>query len=115
MTEHRSSKPMGGGLDKAERQIEKNRIDLEHLTLKSEKTALISQALWELVREHTDLTEEDIEKKIEEIDMRNGKIDGRIVPEIFECPTCNRKVNSRQSMCIYCGETLQLSKMHIFE
>ena len=43
-----------------------------------DRLTLACQAMWELLRDRSDLTEEDIEAKILEIDARDGRVDGKI-------------------------------------
>ncbi len=40
--------------------------------------ALTCQALWEITREQSGLSDEAIEQKIREVDGRDGKVDGRM-------------------------------------
>ncbi|MGV3629316.1 MAG: hypothetical protein ACO1PN_16685 [Betaproteobacteria bacterium] len=85
------------------------RLHSESLRLeaKIDALALVCQALWEIVREKTDLTENDIEQKMTEIDLRDGREDGRIAGVMKKCPACNRPSHSSQSICIYCGASLE--------
>jgi len=71
----------------------------EHLALKC-------QALWELIRDNTKLTDEDIEKKIGEVDLRDGVSDGKMTKVPQPCQSCGRTVSLRHSNCLYCGEVL---------
>ena len=75
--------------------------------------AMTCQAMWELLRDRTDLTDEDIEEKLQEIDLRDGSADGKMTSTVGECPACHRTVNSRHDRCLYCG--VEISKDHIFE
>ena len=71
----------------------------EHLALKC-------QALWELIRDNTKLTDEDIENKIGEVDLRDGVSDGKMTKVPLPCPSCGRTVSPRHSNCLYCGDVL---------
>ena len=85
--------------DSAKREIKKLRASLG-------KSMLICEALWELLRDRAKLTDEDLHKKIYEIDMRDGVLDGKNVRKAVECPDCGRKVSSRHPACIYCGRVI---------
>ena len=74
-----------------------------------EKSMMISEALWELLRDRAKLTDEDLHKKIYEIDMRDGVLDGKNVRKAVECPDCGRKVSARHPACIYCGRVIDSS------
>ena len=64
---------------------------------------LVNQALWELVRDQTGLDKFTLERKIEEIDGRDGRIDGRLTDIGLKCPQCGRVSNSKHAKCLYCG------------
>ena len=49
--------------------------EVRRLEAKIDGLALICEATWELLRERTQLTDEDIRKKMEEIDLRDGVSD----------------------------------------
>jgi len=82
-----------------------DRLHSEALRLeaKIDALALICQALWELLRQETGLREAEIAKKIEEIDLRDGKKDGRITGRPLKCTKCGRPTHTRQRVCMYCG------------
>lgn len=70
------------------------------------KTLMICEALWELLSQQTGLTIEELHKKLYEIDMRDGTLDGKNVRKAVECPQCGRTVAGRHSACIYCGQII---------
>ena len=90
---------------KVDRLAQENKI--LHNSL--EKSMLICEALWELLRDRAKLTDEDLHKKIYEIDMRDGVCDGKNVRKAVECPDCGRKVSPRHAACIYCGRVIDSS------
>jgi hypothetical protein len=83
------------------------------LEAKMDRLAIITQGLWELLSEKTDLTEKDIEAKIAEIDIRDGREDGKITGKPTTCPKCARPAHTRLRSCPYCGTAL--NKGHIVE
>lgn len=53
------------------------------------------------------LTDEDLVKKLREIDLRDGVLDGRVKPEHpVVCPGCNKKMKKGASTCVYCGSII---------
>lgn len=87
--------------------------EVQRLEAKIDSLAIISQALWEVLREKTDLTEKDIEGKIAEIDIRDGRRDGKITGKPAQCPACDRPTHTRLKACPYCGTAL--NKPHVVE
>jgi len=103
----------GSARDTALNAQEKVQREIHRLEAKVDGLALLSQALWELVREHTKLTDADIGAKVSEIDARDGRIDGRFTGPPGTCAKCNRPIHSRQAACMYCGDPIERS--HVFE
>lgn len=73
------------------------------LEARLEKTSMILEALWIIVREKLDLTDELLEKAITAVDLQDGKLDGKVVREVTECPSCSRTIGRGRSQCVYCG------------
>lgn len=73
--------------------------DVRRLEAKIDSLALVTQAMWELIETHTNLTDADIRAKIAEIDERDG------VPT--QCGGCGRAAHSRVANCMYCGHPIE--------
>jgi len=78
-----------------------------------ERLSLACQAMWELVRDKTQITEQDLENKILEIDARDGHIDGKIRTQSLTCHACGKPTNSKREFCVMCGAPLR--RQHKFE
>ena len=78
-----------------------------------ERLALHCQAMWEMLRERAQFTDEEIASKILEVDLRDGRADGRISQQVMDCPACKQKTNSKRAVCVICGA--DLPKNHAFE
>ena len=87
----------------AKSAAERTHLHINRLEGKIESLALACQSLWELLQEHTALTEADLEQKMEEIDMRDGQRDGRLSKRAEACEKCGRKTSRRRPNCLYCG------------
>jgi hypothetical protein len=90
----------------AQTVAEQLRWELDTLKHKSDALTLACQALWEIVRTETGLSDSALLERMRDIDVRDGKLDGRITPRVAECPTCGRKSKATRKDCIYCGTTL---------
>lgn len=80
--------------------------ELAALQRRFDSLTITSQALWEIIRERMGLTDKQILDRIKEIDLRDGKADGKISKTILSCSQCQRNNQSGQSSCIYCGTPL---------
>ncbi len=76
---------------------------IDQLEHRLEQQALVSRALWELLKKHSGLEERDLIAKVAEIDLRDGSLDHRLKSPLLDCPNCGNKVNARRRFCAYCG------------
>lgn len=91
---------------KAESRARSAEIDLTRLVARVESLSLACQAMWELLRDRTDLCDDDIQERMKEIDMRDGREDGRLKGSPLDCPGCGRPTNTRRKCCMYCGKPI---------
>ena len=82
---------------------------IQRLEMNLGKALMICEALWELLRDKAKLTQDDLYKKLYEIDMRDGALDGQNQPKVRDCPACHRPVSGRHAACLYCGHVLDES------
>ena len=68
-----------------------------------DKLTLVCMGIWELLRERAKLTEQDLMDKVREIDIRDGVPDGKVTPQVAQCPKCSRVMSPRHKKCLYCG------------
>lgn len=64
---------------------------------------LVCRALWELLKDRTSVTDEDLSGMIRQIDLSDGKLDGRVRVDVVECTSCKRTLGRRHERCVYCG------------
>ncbi|MDA3962141.1 MAG: hypothetical protein PF961_15220 [Planctomycetota bacterium] len=77
--------------------------EVVRLSQKLDALALLCQAQWEIIRDNTGLSDEDIAKKAQEIDLRDGAADGKMGRVKRTCNACNRPLHRRHDTCLYCG------------
>ena len=80
--------------------------DLGDLTLLVRKMALVNQALFELLKERTGISDEDLRRKIREVDLRDGSEDGKLNARSLRCPKCGGTVTAGSLSCKTCGATI---------
>lgn len=91
--------------NRAHASAQQTNRQIERLEEKVDALALACQSLWEIVRETTNFSEDHLLARMEQIDLRDGKADGKMSPIGQACPQCGRKTSRRRDQCIYCGET----------
>lgn len=99
--------------DRAENKADAVVSDLARSQRRIERLSLCCQALWELLRDKHGLTEEELQSRILEIDLRDGTTDGKMRTQIVDCPNCGSKTNTKRSLCVICGAPLPVK--HTFE
>jgi hypothetical protein len=80
----------------AKRDVAELERDLGHLKL-------VCAAVWELVKERSKLTEDDLVAKVAELDAKDGVADGQLTRGVRKCVQCQRTVPAKQNKCMYCG------------
>jgi predicted Zn-ribbon and HTH transcriptional regulator len=75
----------------------------KELSEKIDRLALICRAMWELLRERSNITEEALLEKVREVDLLDGQLDGKATVPPKKCSQCGRTVSKRHMRCIYCG------------
>ncbi len=76
---------------------------VEALELRIDKLTLINMAMWSLLQESGNFTEEDLLERVTQIDLADGTADGKITKQIKRCPKCDRVMSPRHAKCLYCG------------
>lgn len=86
----------------------------EHLTdrvaeleQRVDRLALLSMALWTLVKKHEGWTDDELLQQVTALDLQDGKPDGHVRPAVTECPQCHRPVSQRHRKCLYCEYELE--------
>lgn len=78
-----------------------------HLREDVERLLIITEALWGILREEIGCTDDELVERMEEIDLRDGRLDGRVAPGPAEpCSRCGRKVSRFRRYCLFCGTLL---------
>lgn len=59
--------------------------------------------MWSLTRDKIDLTEEDLVKRITDIDLKDGKLDGKYTNPIVKCKKCDAAISHQFRKCLFYG------------
>jgi len=73
------------------------------------RTLLLCETMWEFISREHSLNENDLHKMINEVDMRDGVLDGKNQRKASECPGCGRMVSARHPACMYCSQVMDTS------
>ena len=69
-----------------------------------DRLLLINRALWEILQQFHRVDDAFLAKKVQEIDLRDGRADGKFSRQrLLHCRRCGKVLNKRHTRCIYCG------------
>ncbi len=89
-----------GAADRLREDVQRMRADIERLLM-------IAEALWTMVQEQHGYTDDELFRRITEIDLADGRADGRVAPSPPAlCPACGKRVSRRHPLCVYCGKPM---------
>ncbi len=83
-------------------------VDAQVLELNRQvqKMALVNQALFELLKEKVGISDEELRRKVREVDLRDGVQDGDLKAKPLKCPKCGSTVTAGALSCMGCGATV---------
>lgn len=90
----------------AKRQAGAVEIDLNGLQARVDRIELATHAMWTLIRDKLGMQDSDLAARVREIDVSDGRLDGKQTRPPVECPECHRTTGARRPACIYCGKEL---------
>jgi rRNA maturation endonuclease Nob1 len=83
-------------MDSLRSQLTRALQQLDHVNL-------VTLAMWELLSERLGVTAEQLQAKVVEIDLRDGKKDDRYAGKTPVCAGCGREFPPWRRRCLYCG------------
>ena len=96
--------------DRAQTGATRSQAETDVLKVHLERLSMITEALWTILKEKHGYGDEELMKRITEIDLRDGKLDGHAVSsETPVCPQCKRMhIAKHRPICLYCGATISV-------
>lgn len=87
------------------RRVASTQEQLRRLENRYERMRLVTNALWRMLKEHTGLTDSDLKRFIERVDLLDGKLDGKLAGTTgaMDCPRCSRRILKSAAACPWCG------------
>ena len=101
---NKQNNELGNALRSAKSEIAALRQEMD-------RTTLIVQALWELLKKKHGATEDEMVDLIQAVDMMDGKIDGKPSRIPQNCPECTRPVSIATNTCFFCGTVVERKKV----
>ena len=82
------------------------RNDAARSAARVDRALLACEALWSLIRDKFGLTDEDLIHRMNDIDLSDGRLDGKVQKAAYACPSCGRTISRRIPKCMYCGQAI---------
>lgn len=77
----------------------------QRLTGEVDSLRLACAAMWEILEERLGVTPKELAERMTQIDLRDGRLDGRMSTQAVACATCGRRMSARRAHCLFCGGT----------
>ncbi len=90
--------------NRAGREARSAKSGIDDIESRLERSLMACEAMWTLMRDKLNLTDTELLDRINEIDLSDGKLDGKVRKIAHACPSCGRTIAKRMSKCMYCGQ-----------
>ena len=100
---HLMDKQNRDGSESVSRSATDVRAQNEIIQCDVEKLFMLTEALWTILKEKHGCTDAELVQRVQEIDLRDGKLDGKVAKVNPDCPKCGRKLMGKRPVCLYCG------------
>ena len=84
-----------------------NRVEEQLVCMQAdiERLLLITEGLWNLLKAEHGYDDEELVRRVLEVDLKDGRIDGKVAAQKpGDCPHCDRPLSRDRRYCLYCGE-----------
>lgn len=68
--------------------------DVRYLEDRVDRLSLICMAMWSLLQDKTQMSEEDLMERVKMLDLMDGKADGKATKTVSQCSRCDRPMNA---------------------
>lgn len=84
------------------------KLKVDYLEGEVERLLMISEALWGILKEQLQYTDDELVRRVQEIDLRDGQLDGKVSKSApKKCTSCGRTVMKKRPQCMYCGHLVE--------
>ena len=88
----------------AKGDVRATRRNLGELDARLDRTLLACEAMWTLLREKLGVSDLALIERINELDLSDGRLDGKVRKTPVSCPSCGRTLSRKFPKCMYCGQ-----------
>lgn len=77
---------------------------VERLNDRIDALVLANMAMWTILRDKLGVRDEELEQRVRDLDLSDGKLDGKVRVAAWTCAKCARPNSPRHASCLYCGQ-----------
>lgn len=82
------------------------RRETDELRDRIDSLTLTCAAMWSILSERIGVTEAQLLDRMKQLDLADGRVDGRFTPASATCSSCKRRVVPTRGRCVYCGTVI---------
>ncbi|MDB5391759.1 MAG: hypothetical protein JWM11_7405 [Planctomycetaceae bacterium] len=90
-------------LDVEAGKVREAKDEITDLRSEVNRLRMICEGMWTLIKTRLGVADDELANLVNQIDLRDGKLDGKSMKPPQVCTKCSRVVSSRTSLCLYCG------------
>jgi len=83
-----------------------NKTSILYLEKRLDRAMLACEALWSIVREKLDVTDEQLAQRMNDLDLADGTLNSKSKKTAVACPKCGRTIKRSLPKCMYCGQQI---------
>ena len=69
-----------------------------------DRAMLACEAMWSILRDKLGVTDVELLHRINDLDLSDGRLDGKVRKAVVSCPQCKRTITRQQPKCMYRGQ-----------
>ncbi len=92
--------------NEAARDVRTTKTTVAELEQRLDRAMMACEAMWSMMRDKYGVTDLELIDKINEIDLSDGQLDGKVRKTALSCPKCRRTISRRHPNCMYCGQAI---------
>lgn len=90
----------------ADRAADRAASRAETVDQRLDRALLTMEAMWSILRDRLQVTDEQLAQRIVEVDESDGLLDGKVRRKPKTCLHCKKTIPGRFPRCLYCGEAV---------
>ena len=91
----RSAAQAATSASRAQGEARKAKTSVDDLQSQLDRALMACEAMWTILRDKLNVTDLDLLNRINEIDLSDGKLDGKVNKSAVACPKCGRTMARR--------------------